>query len=103
MRRSVYLYILRRFLESLFVLWVIITILFFFFRLAPGNPLAAYIDTTFTEEQQASLMSRFGLDRPLYMQYLIYLGNVVQGDLGDSFFRGESVVAVISEALPNTL
>ncbi|MEM6529042.1 MAG: ABC transporter permease [Chloroflexota bacterium] len=103
MRRSVYLYVFRRFLQSLFVLWVIITILFFFFRLAPGNPLAAYIDTTFTEEQQAALMARFGLDKPLYMQYFIYLGNVVRGDLGDSFFRGDSVINVIGEALPNTL
>lgn len=103
MRRSVLLYILNRLLQSLFVLWVIITILFFFFRLAPGNPLAAYIDPTFTEEQQEALMARFGLDKPLYMQYFIYVGNLLQGDLGDSFFYGNSVTNLIMDVLPNTL
>ena len=62
--------------ERLLVLLVIATILFFMFRLMPGNPLAAYIDPTFTEEQQEALMASFGLDKPLIVQYFIYIGNL---------------------------
>jgi peptide/nickel transport system permease protein len=85
------------------VLWVIVTILFLLFRLAPGNPLTAYIDTTFTAEQQATIMTRFGLDRPLIEQYFIYLGNLLRGDLGDSFRLGGTVMDAILDVLPNTL
>jgi peptide/nickel transport system permease protein len=73
------------------------------FRLAPGNPLAAYIDPTFTEEQEAAIMARFGLDKPLWQQYFIYLGNLVKGDLGESFFRSGSVTKEVMNVLPNTL
>jgi len=48
--------------------------------------MAAYIDPTFTQEQQQILMQQFGLDKPLWQQYLIYVYNLFQGKLGDSFF-----------------
>ena len=65
--------ILTRFAQMLFVLWVVATLLFFMFRLMPGDPSAAYIDSTFTDEQIAQLRRTFGLDRPLHEQYAIYL------------------------------
>lgn len=92
-----------RLLQLVFVLWAVATILFLIFRLMPGNPLAAYIDPTFTEEQQLALMARFGLDRPLWEQYFIYLWNLVQGDLGESFFYREPVGERVLALLPNTL
>ncbi|QDZ00311.1 ABC transporter permease [Nitratireductor mangrovi] len=85
------------------VLWAVVTILFLMFRLMPGNPMAAYIDPTFTEEQQQALMAQFGLDRPLWEQYLIYLGNLLQGELGQSFRYREPVAERILTLLPNTL
>jgi peptide/nickel transport system permease protein len=103
MRRGLLVFILRRLLQSVLVLWVIITILFLLFRLAPGNPLTAYIDTTFSAEQQQALMARFGLDRPLFDQYVIYIRNLLRGDLGDSFHFGGTVTDTILKALPNTL
>jgi len=84
-------------------MWIIATILFFIFRLMPGNPLVAYIDPTFTEEQQQILMEQFGLDKPLWQQYGIFLKNLLKGELGDSFFFRDSVVNVISRVLPNTI
>ena len=60
------------------MLFIIATILFFMFRLMPGSPLVAYISPTFTGEQQAELMKSFGLDKPLPVQYVIYMGNLVQ-------------------------
>ena len=92
-----------RFLQMLFVLWAVATILFFIFRLMPGNPLVAYIDPTFTAEQQQELLRRFGLDRPLYEQYFIYLRNLLRGDLGDSFFYRDSVTSLILDVFPNTI
>ena len=92
-----------RLLQLAFVLWAVATILFLIFRLMPGNPLAAYIDPTFTEAQQVELMARFGLDRPLWQQYFIYLWNLLQGDLGESFFYREPVGERVLALLPNTL
>ena len=104
MNRGVLIYIGGRILQSLLVLWVIVTILFLLFRLGPGNPMAAYIDTTFTAEQEAALLARFGLDRPLGEQYLIYIGNLLRGDLGDSFqYASKSVTEILRDDLPNTL
>lgn len=84
-------------------LWIIATILFFIFRLMPGNPLVAYIDPTFTEEQQQELMRQFGLDKPLWVQYFVFMTNLAKGELGESFFFRDSVVNVIAKVLPNTL
>jgi peptide/nickel transport system permease protein len=92
-----------RTLQLALVLWAVVTILFLMFRLMPGNPLAAYIDPTFTPEQQETLMAQFGLDRPLWEQYFIYLGNLLQGELGQSFRYREPVAERIIVLLPNTL
>ena len=94
---------LRRLGHTLFVLWAIVTILFLIFRLLPGDPAAAYIDTTFTAEQRAQVLAGFGLDKPLWQQYGIYLGNLLHGELGLSFRQRRPVLAMILEVLPNTL
>lgn len=95
--------LLNRFLQMLVVLWAIATILFLIFRLMPGNPLTAYIEPTFTLEQQQELLQRFGLDRPLHEQYLIYLGNLLKGDLGMSFTYRQPVMNVLLSVFPNTI
>ncbi len=89
--------------QMAFVLWVVTTLLFFLFRLMPGSPLAAYIDTSMTKEQQAILLHQFGLDRPMWEQYLLYLLNLAQGNLGVSFIYKQSVGDILLAALPNTL
>lgn len=97
------IYLLGRLAQMVAVLWVIVTILFLIFRLMPGNPLVAFIDPTFTEEQAAAVRRQFGLDQPLYVQYALYLRNVVTGNLGTSFFQKEPVFEVLMDVLPNTL
>jgi peptide/nickel transport system permease protein len=96
-------YLGKRLLQSLLVLWVVVTLLFLMFRLLPGNPLVAYISPTFTEQQQEAMLDRFGLADPLPVQYAVYLGNLLEGDLGQSFFHQDSVVALVMDVLPNTL
>ncbi|MDP6120015.1 MAG: ABC transporter permease [Rhodospirillales bacterium] len=95
--------IANRLLLTLFVLWTVATILFLMFRLMPGSPLAAYVDPTFTAEQQAALLHTFGLDRPLHEQYVLFVVNLFQGELGHSFFYKKPVGEVIMGAFVNTL
>lgn len=98
-----WVYLLKRLGQMLLSLWVIATILFLIFRLMPGNPLSAYIDPTFTKEQQEELMRQFGLDKSLMEQYLIYMSNLFKGELGQSFFYKDSVSSVMMNVLPNTI
>jgi len=95
--------LLTRFAQTLFVLWVVATLLFFMFRLMPGDPSAAYIDTTFTEEQVAALKRTFGLDRPLHEQYIVYLENLLVGEFGESFHHRRPVLEILGGVLPNTI
>jgi peptide/nickel transport system permease protein len=96
-------FIAARLLHSLFVLLAVVTLMFLMFRLMPGDPMAAYISETLSEESRQSIRAQFGLDRPLWQQYLIYLGNLCRGELGMSFFLKEPVWNVVMTALPNTL
>ena len=95
--------VIMRTLQLVLVLWAVVTILFLMFRLMPGNPLAAYIDPTFTAEQQEALIRQFGLDKPLWSQYFTYLINLLQGELGYSFRYRTPVADRIWLLLPNTL
>jgi peptide/nickel transport system permease protein len=89
--------------QMVIVLWAIATILFLIFRLMPGSPLTAYIDPTFTDEQAAEVSKQFGLDKPLIVQYGLYLKNLATGDFGVSFFQKEPVWDVLMEVFPNTV
>lgn len=96
------IYILSRLAQSIFALLCIVTITFFLARLAPGGP--------FLEEKAvpAHLMeqmnAKYGFDKPLPVQYALYLGRLVRGDLGPSFGnKGFSVNEVIAEGFPVSL
>src|SRR2546426_8659463 len=95
--------VLSRLARPFLVLWVVATVLFLIFRLMPGNPLVAYIDTTFTAEMQQVLLHQFGLDQPLHVQYAVFLSNLVRGEFGRSFFSREPVSQVMWQVLPDTL
>ncbi|GIW03996.1 MAG: peptide ABC transporter permease [Thermomicrobiales bacterium] len=96
-------YILSRLIQMALVLWVIVTVLFLMFRLMPGDPLTAFIDPTFTEEQERAIRKQFGLDEPLAVQYLYYLKNVATGNLGNSFFQRRPVFDILMDVFPNTI
>jgi peptide/nickel transport system permease protein len=87
----------------LLVLWAVTTLTFVLFRLMPGDPTLNFLSPTFNEETRAALLQSFGLDRPLWQQYLIYLNNLVHGELGRSFLQGKTVAALLADALPNTI
>jgi peptide/nickel transport system permease protein len=96
-------YILRRGLQALGTLLIIITILFFLFRLGLPDPTTALVTEGFSPEDRAAVRERFGLDRPLHEQYFIYLGNIVQGEFGTSFYYKAPVSTIIWERFGNTM
>ncbi|MDC0267774.1 ABC transporter permease subunit [bacterium] len=95
-------FILRRILQTIPVLWAVATMTFFMLRLAPGGP--------FDDERQVSpevmktLQSHYGLDKPLMVQYVDYLKNLLKGDLGPSFkYPGRTVNEIIRDAFPKSM
>lgn len=92
-------YALRRLLSAVPTLFVIITVAFFLMRVAPGGPFDQ--ERTLEPQVMANLNAAFGLDLPLWQQYLRYLGNLAQGDLGPSFvYRDFSVQQLLGAGLP---
>ncbi|MBI1339232.1 ABC transporter permease subunit [bacterium] len=80
----------------------IVTIAFFMMRAAPGNPYST--ERRLTPEVEANLKASLGLDKPLFQQYLDYVGNVVQGDLGPSMRNKDKTVSeLIGDGLPVSL
>ena len=76
-------YVLKRILSALVTIFFIITITFFLMKAIPGNPFAA--EKMPNPEIEAAMMAKYGLDQPLWKQYIIYLGNFLRGDFGDGF------------------
>ena len=96
-------YIGQRLVQIVIIFFVILTVLFLLFRLAPGDPVSRMIDPNLTPEDAALLIKEFGLDQPLWMQYLYYLKNFFTGHFGFSFHYGQPVVQIIGDRLPNTI
>ncbi|HBD11695.1 MAG TPA: ABC transporter [Porticoccaceae bacterium] len=94
-------FILHRLLQAIPVLLVVITATFFLVRAAPGGPFSA--EKAVTPAVLKALEARYQLDQPVFQQYLSYLGDLGQGDLGPSFrFPGRSVNEMIQAGLPAT-
>lgn len=92
-----------RLLRGLLTLWFAVTLTFFLVRLLPGDPVLAVASTTMTAEQRAQTLADFGLDQPLLAQYVTYLGQLLQGNLGISFRQSAPVLDILLERLPWTL
>lgn len=91
-------YIARRVIYMLLTLFLIATATFFLMKLLPGSPLASA--NKLSPEQRAVVEAKYGLDEPLPVQYVTYMANLVQGDLGYSFqFRGQEVTDLIVNRL----
>jgi oligopeptide transport system permease protein len=92
-------YILRRVLESIPTLLLIVTIAFVLLHVAPGGPFSA--DKAMLPEIQRSIEARYHLNEPIWRQYLRYWGDLAHGDLGPSFqYRNTSVNQIIASGFP---
>jgi peptide/nickel transport system permease protein len=96
-------YVIRRVVQSVFILWALATIMFVLFRLVPGDPVSMLVSGELSADVRARVLRDWGLDRPLLEQYLAYLGNLATGSLGISFYHQVPVAEILGEKLRNTL
>ncbi|MDH3001608.1 oligopeptide transporter permease [Chelonobacter oris] len=94
--------ILRRILQAIPTLFVLITISFFMMRLAPGSPFSS--EKNYPPEVMANIEAKYNLDKPIHTQYLLYLKNLAQGDFGPSFkYKDFTVNQLVAQAFPVSL
>jgi len=96
-------YILIRFLQSLLALWVMSVIVFSLARMT-GDPLDVLLPMEAGEGERERVAHHWGLDRPLYEQYFVFLGKALHGDFGNSWkWQGHTAMGLVVERLPATL
>jgi peptide/nickel transport system permease protein len=103
-------YIIRRIIIGLFVLLLVTMLVFLVVRLLPGDPLVIFLGQSFTGQQQritpeeyAALKHQWGLDKPIYVQYIDWLGDLLHGDLGKSIKVNVPISTLIKERMPRTI
>jgi peptide/nickel transport system permease protein len=96
-------FVFRRLLLSLPVLFGIVFLVFALARLLPGDPCIAALGERATEAICNAFNARYGLDQPIPIQFLSYLGQLARGDLGDSIAQGRPVTRILIERLPVTV
>lgn len=96
-------YIRRRLIRSVVVVWGVSVLVFFLLRLAPGDPVTLLLVESASPEQIAEAKAKWGLDKPIPVQYAVFLGRAFRGDLGDSLFFQQPAMKVLMERMPATL
>jgi peptide/nickel transport system permease protein len=97
-------FLVRRLLGAAVVMWAVATLVFFMLRILPGDPLSAMLFDAGDPTMADTLRVKYGLDQPLYVQYVRWFGLVLQGDFGASIYGSRAPVSqIILEALPRTL
>jgi oligopeptide transport system permease protein len=95
-------FLLRRLLVAVPTLFLVVTLAFFMMRAAPGSPFQG--QRKLTPEIERAVNAKYGLDRPLPVQYVKYLGDALHGDLGPSLkYRDKTVVDIIGQGFPKSL
>jgi peptide/nickel transport system permease protein len=96
-------YVVRRLLAAIPVLFGLSVVVFAFVHLLPGDPVAALLGQHATPELREQIRIQMGLDKPLYEQYFIYLGQLAQGDLGKSVINNRPVIDELLRRFPATV
>ena len=89
-------YITKRLVYAVLTLFVLISLTFFMMRMLPGDPFIG--DKTVSATAMANMNAKYGLDKPVFVQYLMYMGNCLRGDLGISITYNRDVMTIISES-----
>jgi len=96
-------YIGKRIFKGFLTFLITVTLTFLIVRLMPADPATLLMDARMTEAQRQELLVDFGLDKSLFIQYLVYIKNLFQGDFGISFMQKRPVLKIIMDKLPWTL
>ncbi len=96
-------YLLRRLIATIPVMLLVAVFVFMLLRLTPGDPAAIIAGDYANDAQIAEIRAKLGLDKPLPVQFMVWLGNMFQGDFGESFFYKKQVGELIAARLEPTL
>lgn len=96
-------FLIRRLLSLILVIVALILATFLIVRLTPGDPAINVGGISATPEDLARIRTQLGLDLPVYQQFLVYLQNLLHGNLGASFFSHEPVTTLIAQRLPTSV
>ena len=96
-------YILRRTIQVILTLFFYLSITYFVLDAQPGDITLQYMNPRFTETQRQALRIRLGLDRPVTERFVIWVGNMLHGELGNSFSESKPVIDIIKEHAPRTI
>lgn len=97
-------YIVRRLLQAIPLLFIITVISFAIVTLAPGDPVYMFVNPDQVAAQDLDMIRhQLGLDKPIHIRYIHWLGNALRLDFGNSFLTGRPVMEMLFEAIPNTL
>ena len=96
-------FLMQRLLALVPVLFTVAVIVFLILRLTPGDPAAVIAGNNATNEDIDRIREQLGLTQPLFTQFMIWLGNVLQGDLGYSFYLNKPVTELIAQRIEPTL
>jgi peptide/nickel transport system permease protein len=96
-------YVARRLAGAILLVFGLLTLTFFIIHLSPGDPAARFYSPETSPDAVRVIRAKWGLDDPVHVQYLHWLGNAVRGDFGTSFTNYRPVIEVIADAAPNTL
>jgi peptide/nickel transport system permease protein len=97
-------YLIRRILGAIVVMWAVATLVFFMLRAVPGDPIAAMLFDVGDPLVADQIRRKFGLDQPVWVQYVKWFGLMLQGDLGTSLLGSRIEVSrIVAEAFPRTI
>ena len=96
-------YVVRRVGQLVPVLLIVSAVVFFVFRIIPGDMAVMRLGQNADPESITAMRKLLGLDRPLYVQYVEWLGNAARGDLGTSYINEQSVTSLVLQTFPATL
>jgi len=96
-------YVLRRLPSALLILVLASVLIFLVIRLVPGDPVATLAGPDATPEARQAIRVDLGLDQPVLSQYFVWLGNLLQGDLGRSYMIGGDIGSLVGAGLVNTV
>lgn len=96
-------FVIQRLLQFVPVAFGITLISFFLIHLIPGDPVSAILGNHYTDQAAKAMRAQMGLDKPLPLQYLIFMGHLFLGNLGDSIYYQQPVGSLILSYLPATL
>ena len=97
------LYFLKRILLGVVIVVIAVSLLYAMIHLVPGDPVKTILGPRASPEIQAQIREKMGLNDPLALQIVKFLGNVATGDLGEDVFKRKSVNTIVFEQLPHTI